>query len=146
MQYVIDASEKVHLIGPQYLPLHVTNEALAACEVIARLQGDFGEKDVSPESVDMWVQNNNLIVLPEIADLAIAVIDRILSGPSEALETWISDDSLKSWKANVVELKKQFSNLGLFISVLIDSCSRWICDKRLTSIKTLAARRLRDKA
>lgn len=114
LQYVIDALEKVHFIGPKYLPQRVTDEALAACEVVARLQGSFVERDAFTERVDTWVENNNFIVMPEIADLAIAVIDRILFGPSEALETWISDDHLNSWKANVVDLKKRIQQSRAF--------------------------------
>lgn len=114
MQYVIDAIEKVHLIGPRYLPRRVTEEALAACEVVARLQGSFGKRDAYSEKVDRWVANKNITVLPEIADLAIAVIDRILAGPSEALEIWGLDDDLKSWRANVLDLKKRIEQTRCF--------------------------------
>ena len=107
LQHVKDALEIVNSLGPEYLFHYVSEEALAACEVIACLQGSFGEKNVYTEKMDSWVENNKIIVSPELADSAIAVIDRILSGPSEILEIWEFCYDLHSWKTNVTNLKKR---------------------------------------
>src|SRR5690606_30203174 len=57
--------------------------ALAACEVLARLRGKPGYTDAYTEKVDQWVADHPLSPSPALLRWADAVIDRILSEDSE---------------------------------------------------------------
>jgi len=105
LSVVESAMDKVLAIGPEYLEASDAEEALAAIEVIARLQGNFDEKNSYTETVDAWVGANKLMVSAELAKKALVVIDRILSEPSEILEIWNEGEDFNAWKGNLVALK-----------------------------------------
>jgi hypothetical protein len=89
----------------EYLDAMDAEEALAAAEVIARLQGNFGEKNAYTEPVDEWVAENPLTVTPELAKKSHAAIERIMGAQSELAELWEESESFDEWKAAVAELK-----------------------------------------
>ena len=75
-----------------YLDADLGCEALAACEVLARLNGNFGYQTESTEAVDAWVAAHpDLEVSEELVERAHAVIDRILGKRSELRELWARD-------------------------------------------------------
>jgi hypothetical protein len=105
---VVEAAlEKVLAVGPGYLEAPDAEEALAAGEVVARLQGNFSEKNSYTGTVDTWVAENNLGVSPGLARKSLAAIDRILSGPSEIVELWKESDEYGAWKACIDNLKSR---------------------------------------
>lgn len=87
-----------------YLDAPAASEALAACEVIARLQGRYGKRDSSTEDVDAWVEAHRLRVPPELIDRADRAIDRIIGPESELRELW-DDAGAEAWLASVEELR-----------------------------------------
>ncbi len=105
LSLVEDALERVLEAGDEYLDAMDAEEALAAAEVIARLQGNFGEKNAYTEPVDEWVAANPLPVSPELAKRSHAVIERIVGSESELAELWEESESFDEWKAAVAELK-----------------------------------------
>ena len=94
--------------GSGYLEAPEAEEALAAAEVVARLQGNWGVRDVYTAPVDEWVEENNLVPPEDLTQKAIRAIDRILAPPSELLELWEeTGDDLKAWKASLDDLRSR---------------------------------------
>src|SRR5262249_9479993 len=69
----------------EYLKQRVSCYALAACEVIARLKGNWGTRDNYSEKVDDWVQANPTEPSRDLVQLALRAIDRIVTAPSELM-------------------------------------------------------------
>lgn len=100
---VVEAAlQRVLSVDGEYLEAGDAEEALAAIEVIARLQGNSGEPN---DDIDNWVSANNLQVPPELAKKSHAAIERILGADSELAELWEDSDSFEEWKASVAGLK-----------------------------------------
>ncbi|HVK86039.1 MAG TPA: DUF4259 domain-containing protein [Kofleriaceae bacterium] len=77
-------------------------EALAACEVVARLQGRTGRK---LDPVDSWVRAHPMKPSPALVRLATNVIDRVATG-SELAQQWAHD---RAWRAGVKDLRKRLT-------------------------------------
>ena len=94
--------------GSGYLEAPEAEEALAAAEVVARLQGNWGVRDVYTAPVDEWVEENNLVPTEDLVQKAIRAIDRILAPSSELLELWEeTGDDLEAWKASLDDLRSR---------------------------------------
>jgi hypothetical protein len=91
--------------GEEYLDADVASEALAACEVVARLQGKWGPRDAYTEPADKWVETHPMKVPKQLADQAQSVIERILRSPSELLELWEESDDGSEWRKVLADLK-----------------------------------------
>ena len=78
-------------------------EALAACEVIARLQGRAGRKDANTEIVDRWVKAHPVKPPAELIKLATNVIDRVAVASALA-QMWSGD---QTWRASMQDLRKR---------------------------------------
>jgi Domain of unknown function (DUF4259) len=103
---VVEAAlEQVLATSSEYLEASYSEEALAAVEVVARLQGNFGEMNSYNEVVDAWVGKNKFSVSPELANKAKAAIDRILNDHSEIVELWQESEEFEAWKSNVENLR-----------------------------------------
>lgn len=57
--------------------------AIAACEVVARLKGNFGARDSYTESVDAWVEAHPQVPSADLVNRAILVLDRVIAPESE---------------------------------------------------------------
>jgi Domain of unknown function (DUF4259) len=90
--------------GANYLQAPAASEALAAIEVIARLQGNWGERNAYTESVDAWVEKTKLVPGKALAEKAHNVIARILGADSELNELWEDSDEFDAWQASVKDL------------------------------------------
>jgi hypothetical protein len=93
--------------GQQYLEAPESSQAIAAAEVVARLQGHFGIRNAYTESVDEWVAAHPQNVPATLARKAHAALDRILAPPSELLELWEESEDFESWKEMITELKNR---------------------------------------
>jgi hypothetical protein len=83
-------------------------EALAACDVLARLLGKPGYKDGFTENVDNWVASHKIKPPVSLLKRATAAIDRILGEDSELRQVWEkSDDGGKKWRAAVQDLRRR---------------------------------------
>src|SRR6476469_3755285 len=60
LSLVESAFDELEEIGDDYLDQDVACSALAACEVIARLQGNPGYENAYTENVDRWVAAHRL--------------------------------------------------------------------------------------
>lgn len=98
---------RVNDTGDEYLEAPESSQAIAAAEVLARLQGHFGIRNAYTESVDEWVAAHPSPVPTALARKAHAALDRILTRPSELLELWEESDDFESWKGTITELKSR---------------------------------------
>ncbi len=97
------ALERVLVAGSAYLEAPDAEEALAACEVVARLRGNTGD---DAEPVDEWVSTHRqLQIAPALAQKSLAVIGRIEGLESELAELWEQSESFAEWKASIADLK-----------------------------------------
>lgn len=92
-----------------YLDSDEACEALAACEVIARLKGNWGVRNAYTEPVDAWVQAHPLKPSAELIALAIAAIERILGEESELRELW-EETGDQEWFEAVKDLRRRVTN------------------------------------
>jgi hypothetical protein len=102
----VDAAfDAVLAVGDDYLEAPEASAAIAAAEVVARLQGHFGVRDAYSESLDQWIERLGIAPPPALAAKARQVLDRILAEPSELLELWEESGEPGEWRAAVVDLK-----------------------------------------
>ncbi len=104
LSLVEEALNKVLVEGAEYLESPDACEVLAAIEVIARLQGNWGEKNAYSKSMDAWVEKTKLVPSKELASKAHKVIERILADDSELRELWQESEEFDEWKASVKNL------------------------------------------
>jgi hypothetical protein len=105
LSLVQSALEAVTTTDGEYLDAGIATEALVAVEVIARLQGHWGERGAYSAPVDDWVEKNRLKPSKELAQMAIEVIGRILADDSELKELWQDSEEYDAWVAAVEELR-----------------------------------------
>jgi hypothetical protein len=103
------ALDAVLEVGDDYLEAPEASEAIAAAEVVARLQGHFGLRDAYSESLDQWIAQRGITPSADLATKARQVLDRILSEPSELLELWEEDGEPGEWRAAVIALKDRIA-------------------------------------
>ncbi len=104
LSLVREAMDRVLATGSDYLNSDAACEGLAACEVVARLKGNWGVRTPYTETVDAWVEGHASLPYEDLVPLATAVIDRVLTKPSELLELWEEGDA-SEWKKLVHELR-----------------------------------------
>jgi hypothetical protein len=93
-------------VGEDYLDSDVACMALAACEVIARLKGQWGPRNSYTEDVDKWVEAHPQKVPADLVQQAVKVIDRILGPESELSELWKDGDTADEWQKVVDDLRR----------------------------------------
>lgn len=101
------ALEAIIANGNEYLDASLAEEALVAIEVIARLQGNWGERSAYSEGVDDWVEKVKLVPSDELAQKALQVLDRIVAEDSEMKELWEDSDEYDAWVAAIEELRER---------------------------------------
>jgi hypothetical protein len=107
LSLVEQALTELEEIGEEYLDQDIACGALAACEVIARLQGNFGYQNAYTESVDKWVKKVKIVPTPALIKRASAAIDRILGDKSELYELWDETGEGDDWRATVEDLRNR---------------------------------------
>jgi hypothetical protein len=93
-------------VGDEYLDSDDACMGLAACEVVARLKGNWGPRDPYNETVDKWVTAHPQAPPDGLVRQAIAVIERVLTAPCELLELWEEGDATE-WKESVEDLRRR---------------------------------------
>jgi hypothetical protein len=107
LSFVEDTLDRTVDVGEEYLESDESVEAIAAAEVIARLQGRYGVRNTYTESVDEWVAAHPQAVPPELAKKAHAALGRILTEPSELLALWQESDHFELWKQTIADLRSR---------------------------------------
>ena len=88
-----------------YLDSDEACECLAACEVIARLQGRWGLRNPYSEDLDKWIEANPTIVPEELKEAADAAIERIFAPNSELPELWDEGGRNEKWHEDINDLR-----------------------------------------
>ena len=83
--------------------------ALAACEVLARLRGKPGYRNAYTEPVDRWVAAHRQTPPGALLRRAQAVIDAILGDGSELRELWDESDDAVRWREAVEDLRRRLT-------------------------------------
>jgi len=99
-----EALEVIQKAGSEEIDAPEAEEALAACEVIALLQGN-SDCDSDYEGVEAWVKSVSFKLSRELSEKARRVIDRILRQPSELYDLWEESGELDEWKKEMMALK-----------------------------------------
>ncbi len=81
-------------------------EALAACEVIARLKGNWGEQNAYTRDTDDWVKAHPITPGEDLIERANAAIDRVVAEDSELYDNWEGDED---WLDSVASLRRRVS-------------------------------------
>lgn len=104
---LVEAAIDGALAESDYLDAPDAAIALAAIEVIARLNGNWGDRNAYTEPLDAWVAQANVQLEPELLERARAAIDRILGADSEMLELWQDSDNYQAWLESVTDLRSR---------------------------------------
>ena len=81
--------------------------AIAAIEVIARLQGNWGKRSAYSERLDNWVEANQIQPSTDLVQKAHLAIACILDEKSELNELWKESRDYEAWLASVADLKNR---------------------------------------
>jgi hypothetical protein len=106
---VEEAFRRVEASGGGYLEQDTGAEALAACEVLARLQGRSGYTNAYTAKVDKWVADHPQTPSSELVKRGNAVIDRVLGANSELRELW-EEAGDQQWLAAVADLRTRLAS------------------------------------
>jgi hypothetical protein len=98
---------KVLAVGDQYLEAPDAEEGLAAAEAVARLTGNWGGRDAYTEPMDKWIEKVHISPGARLVQTAVAVVERVLSQPSELLELWAGSDEFDAWKTALGDLRSR---------------------------------------
>ena len=98
LNMVAAAIAEVEATAGDYLEQDTACRALAACEVIARMQGRPGYTNAYTEKVDRWVAAHPTTPSTELVARAAACIDRIGGADSELAELWSDSSDAQSWR------------------------------------------------
>lgn len=103
--------EAIHAVlecgAEDYLDSDEACACLAACEVLARLQGKWGERNAYSEDLDKWIEANPQQVPDKFKKHADQAIARILGPESELPELWDEGGRNETWHAAVDDLRKR---------------------------------------
>ena len=92
------------ITSEEYIDSDNACEALVACEVVARLKGNWGEKSAYSESIDKWIESCGLTPGQDLISKAEAAIARILGENSELQELWDEDGINEKWHSEMNSL------------------------------------------
>ena len=103
----VKAAIQTVLDTDDYLDSDQACDCLAACEVIARLQGKWGLRNAYSENLDQWVEANPTAVPEDLKAAADAAIERILGPDSELPELWDEGGRHEDWHKAIENLRER---------------------------------------
>ncbi|HSM83145.1 MAG TPA: DUF4259 domain-containing protein [Nodosilinea sp.] len=107
---LVEAAIDGALAEGDYLDAPEAAIALAATEVLARLNGQWGDRNAYTAPADAWVEQIEVRPTPELLGRARAAIDRILGADSEMAELWQDSDDYEAWLASVQDLRSRLGD------------------------------------
>lgn len=107
LSMIEEAIQTVLEVGNDYLEAPPAEEAIAAIDILARLQGRFYVKNAYTKSADVWVAAHPLMPSASLIANAEKALTRIISEPSEVLELWQESDDFEAWKTHLENLRKR---------------------------------------
>jgi hypothetical protein len=91
--------------GDDCLEVPEAEEGLAAAEALARLLGNFGERNEYSRTLDDWVSWMPEKPSLELLTKAWRIVRRVQQEPSELLELWMKSDKAEAWLHSLADLK-----------------------------------------
>jgi len=104
LKLIDNVFKNIEKVGNGDLDAPLAEEGLAACEVLARLRGNFGYENAYTEALDNWVRASKLIPSADLLSRANTAIDSILRENSELRGLWEEDDG-DEWRATIEDLR-----------------------------------------
>jgi len=95
------------LQADDYLDSDEACDCLAACEVLARLQGRWGVRNAYSEELDKWIEANPTPVPENLKASADSAIERILGEDSELPELWDEGGRNEAWHRAIDDLRQR---------------------------------------
>ncbi|MEO8075451.1 MAG: DUF4259 domain-containing protein [Acidobacteriota bacterium] len=108
LSLVESALGEIEELGDEYVDQDTGCNALAACEVLARLQGNPGYNNAYTRKVDDWVAAHPFKPSAALLTRAAAALDRVLGEDSELPEVWAEGDA-NAWRTAVADLRRRLS-------------------------------------
>jgi len=106
----IESAIKAVISENEYIDSDVACEALAACELVARLKGNWGQRSAYSESIDKWVETGQESPSAQLVQSASTAIVKILGENSELQELWDEDGINEDWHREMEDLAKRVSD------------------------------------
>lgn len=103
LSFVTETLSSAQDVDDDELDVELGCAAVAACEVIARLQGRAGRRDAMGDLIDQWVRSHPTRPTPAVIQLATNVLDRVTGGSELAL-MWRGDST---WLTQVKDLRRR---------------------------------------
>jgi hypothetical protein len=103
------ALDKVVKAKVNYVAASDGAEALAACEIIARLLGHQGETTPRDSKIDEWIESIKLAPSSELIEKAQAAISRVMTERSELKLLWMDSNDFDAWKHAVEDLAQRLT-------------------------------------
>ena len=104
LAYVEAAINRV-VATEDYLEADISEEAIAAVEVIAKMLGKGTQADAYTEGADIWVAAATVTPSEALREKAVLALNRIMAGESELAELWTEGDSGDEWAQAVAQLR-----------------------------------------
>ncbi|MRV71602.1 DUF4259 domain-containing protein [Duganella sp. FT92W] len=105
LYYIEDTLNNVLEEGDTFIPMPFACEALAAIDVLARLQGQPGAEAV--EDVDAWVEasRKKFKRRADLVEKSLKALELIVSDKSELANEWAQTDEHVAWRGMVEQLR-----------------------------------------
>jgi len=103
LTFVMDTLSSAQEVDDDELDVELGCTAVAACEVIARLQGRAARTGAMDGLLDEWVRSHPTRLTADVVKLATNVLDRV-SKESELAQMWRGDIT---WMSHVKELRRR---------------------------------------
>jgi hypothetical protein len=110
LRYVEAAFDRVVAEGGNPVTAEAAEQAVAAAEVIARLQGRFGTTSPYTQATDTWVRAHAQSVPSALAAKAKAALERIIRPPSELRDLWVEAGDVENWVGEIDELRRRVTS------------------------------------
>lgn len=108
LYYIEDTLNNVLDEGDSVIPMPFACEALAAIEVLARLQGQPGQPgDEADDDVDAWVDTvrKKFKRRADLVEKSLKALDVIVSEQSELANEWAQTDAHVAWRGMIEQLR-----------------------------------------
>ncbi|HEY5330438.1 MAG TPA: DUF4259 domain-containing protein [Acidobacteriaceae bacterium] len=114
---VVDSLDlsRIHAAVNEVLNANHTLEAplaaqgLVAADVVARLRGQWGDRNSYTGVIAQWAERANVTASDELLLKARQVVHRVRTEPSELLELWSDDPDPETWHATLDTLLQRLS-------------------------------------
>ncbi len=105
----INAAVNEVLNANQYLEAPLAAQGLVAADVVARLRGQWGDRNSYTGVIAQWAERAKVSASDELLLKARQVVQRVRTEPSELLELWSDDPDPETWHATLDTLLQRLS-------------------------------------